>query len=132
AVLFPAVRRPSVGADSSATSRVFIAVDEQLDAAGVPPDPAHPVITDAPIWLPYTRGGTALALPHESPDSVLDLAHRFGATAVLTTDGSNPFAAALAGGGMDAVSFEPLDLIGTPVLSAEDPNNLRLWRIVCP
>jgi hypothetical protein len=132
AILFSTVLLPSFGADSSATSRVFVAVDEQLDAAGVPPDPAHPVITDAPIWLPYTRGGTALALPRESPGSVLDLAHRFGATAVLTTDGSNPFEAALAGGGMAAGCFEPVSLIGTPLLSAEDPNNLRLWRIVCP
>jgi hypothetical protein len=33
---------------------------------------------------------------------------------------------------MDAGCFEPVDLVGTPILSAEDPNHLKLWRIVCP
>src|SRR5262249_14783356 len=77
---------PSFGTGTAASSRSFVALDPRLDAVGVPADPAHPVVTDAPIWVPYSRGGTAVALPHESPASVLDLAHHFGAQAVVVTD----------------------------------------------
>jgi hypothetical protein len=123
AILFSAVLLPSFGADSRATAATFGRLDESLSATGIPADPASPVITDAPIWLPYVRGGTALALPRESPASVLDLAHRFGATSVVITDPAHPFPEELARGGMDAGCFEPVEL---PAAEA------HVYRIVCP
>jgi 4-amino-4-deoxy-L-arabinose transferase-like glycosyltransferase len=67
--------------------------ERQIAAAGAvvrqiePVDTATPVITDRPIWLSDSLGVPTLALPVESPASVLDLARTFGAAAVVVVDG---------------------------------------------
>ena len=133
ALLFSAVLLPSFGGGSVSSERRFVDVDQRLDRIGLTPDPGRPLITDAPIWLPYTHGGTALALPFESPTSVLDLAHRFGAPAVVLLSADNPFRAALAAGTDPAAHcFEDVTPPATPALGGEDADTLRVYRVVCP
>ena len=67
AILFSALLLPSFGAGSAVTRRQFVDLDTRLDEVGLTAAASRPLITDAPIWLPYTHGGTALALPYESP-----------------------------------------------------------------
>jgi dolichyl-phosphate-mannose-protein mannosyltransferase len=53
------------------------------------------VITDKPIWLNMTSGLPTLALPAQSPDVVLKLAHDQGATLVLVAEQRGLYPAAL-------------------------------------
>jgi hypothetical protein len=133
ALLFSIALLPAFGGGSAATARTFAALDRAMTAAGLPIAASGPVITDAPIWIPYVGGGTALALPFESPASVLDLARRFAAKAVVVVDPGHPFPASLAAGGSDAACFEPVPL-GTPSdpRDAEAIADARVFRIVCP
>jgi len=64
------------GADT--TRARFDALPAALDRAGVPLAANAPIITDDPIWLAESAHVTALALPEESPESVLALARHFG------------------------------------------------------
>jgi hypothetical protein len=132
ALLFSALLLPSFGEGSAATKREFVDLDSRLDALGVTADPAHPVITDYPIWLPYTRGGTALALPFEPPTSVLDLARRFGATTVVVLSAGHPFRSAIATGADGAECFSDVTPPPTPALGGDDADTLRVYRVVCP
>lgn len=136
ALLFSAVILPSFGAGSSSSARMFAALDRQLDAAGLGPASRFtrsPIITDAPIWLPYTHGGTAIALPFEPAASVIELARRFGANAVVVVSGEHPFGSTLAAAGPLAACFEPVDL-GVPSnpVDATAIAGVRVYRIVCP
>ena len=133
ALLFSIALLPVFGSGSVGTARTFTVLDRQMTAAGLPVAEIGPVITDAPIWLPYVGGGQGLALPFESPASVLDLARRFAATTVVQVDSGHPFAASIAAGGPDAACFEPVAL-GTPADSADAASiaDARVFRIVCP
>ena len=136
ALLFSTMILPTFGDGSVSTERTFAALDRQLTAARLvdPGDRSRaPIITDAPIWLPYAVGGSGLALPYESAASVLDLAHHFHATTIVVLSSGHPFGAALLAGGPDAACFAPLDLA-----TAADPADatalagVRAWRVVCP
>jgi len=56
------------------------------------------VITDKPIWLNMTTGLPTLALPAQSPDVVLKLAHDQGATLILVAEQRGPYPAAFRSG----------------------------------
>ena len=133
ALLFSAAFMPAFGSGSVATARQFAALDRQMTAAGLAIADLGPVITDAPIWVPYVGGGVGLALPYESPTSVVDLARHFGARTVVVVDGGHPFPARIAAGEPDAACFEPV-AIGSPVAPAEAAAiaDTRVYRIVCP
>jgi hypothetical protein len=130
-ILFSLVFLPAFGAGSAETARTFTDVRSRLATAGVTTDPGEPVITDFPIWLPYTRGGTALALPHEPASSVLDLARHFGAKTVAILEG---FALRdeIASGSADARCFEDVTPPATPALGGHSGDTLHVYRIVCP
>ncbi|HLO36604.1 MAG TPA: hypothetical protein VK194_10995 [Candidatus Deferrimicrobium sp.] len=133
ALLFSAVLLPSFGGGSVATERTFQALDRQMTAAGLPIADRGPVITDAPIWLPYVAGGTALALPHEPLASVADLARRFASTVVVVVSGDHPFPASVAAGGPDASCFAPVDIgVPTDPEAARALTGVRVYRVVCP
>jgi len=132
ALLFSAVILPSFGSQSETALRRFTALPARMAAAGLPLTGNGPVITDAPIWVPYSGGGTAIALPHESPASVLDLAHRFGAMTVVILDATHPFRAAIEAGGGAAACFRPVTLPSSLVLSADGGDQARAYRVVCP
>jgi DNA-binding NarL/FixJ family response regulator len=57
-------------------------------------DAGRPVVTDHPMWVNATFGGTAIALPRERPPAIVELARRFGAVAIVARD---PDAIALLG-----------------------------------
>jgi hypothetical protein len=134
ALLFSAIVLPSFGTGSVGTERTFEALKARLAEAGMGPatGATDPIITDAPIWLPYVVGGTGLALPFESPTSVLDLARHFHASIVVVVTGDHPFPGLVAAGGTDAACFEPVDM-GAPA----DPSvatalaHVHVYRIVC-
>jgi hypothetical protein len=82
-LLFCLVLLPSEGQSGRDTAARFAALPSALATAGAPLDHEGPVITDAPIWFAEETGHQALALPDESPTSVLDLAKHFGATLLV-------------------------------------------------
>ncbi len=133
ALLFSLALLPAFGEGSVGTERALVALDRELAAAGVPVDGDGPVITDAPIWLPYVGGGVGLALPYEDAASVLDLARHFGATTVVVVSVDHPFGASVAAGDPDAACFEPVRL-GSPPDAADATAiaGTRVYRIVCP
>jgi hypothetical protein len=133
ALLFSAILLPAFGAGSRDTERQFASIELRMTAAGL--DEPGPVITDAPIWLPYVAAEhgvrlRGLALPYESPSSVLDLAHTFGATVVVVTTSGHPFPAAVAAGGPDASCFKE-ESPGDPSAENFDPDT-HFYRVVCP
>jgi hypothetical protein len=133
ALLFSAMLLPSFGDGSAGTMRRLGDASARLGHIGLTADTPGPLITDAPIWLPYVRGGTALALPFESPSSVLDLAHRFHSPAVVLLSSDNPFRAAMSLGSDPATDcFEDVTPLSTPQLGGEDADTLRVYRVVCP
>ncbi len=68
-----------IGSLAADTQARYAALPGRLAAAGIPLSADAPVVTDFPIWLSYADGVPTLALPDESPASVLSLAQRFGA-----------------------------------------------------
>ncbi len=134
ALLFSIRIFPSFGSDSAATARQFEALDRQMAAAGLPLGTIGPVITDFPIWLGYTSEAEGLALPLESPASVLDLASHFPGTRTLILQGGNGlWPAVLDSGVPGSECFDEVD-IGRP----SDPRladalaGARVFRLVCP
>jgi hypothetical protein len=134
AMLFTVVLFPSFGGNSASVAARYEALTTQLAAAGAPLGADGPTITDFPIWLAMATDTRSLALPAESPASVLDLARTFGARSlVISSDDHGGWPAVLADGSMDSQCFAPV-AIGTPAdpASARALEGTRVWRIVCP
>jgi hypothetical protein len=134
AILFSAVLFPAFGGSSGAYEARFRAIDERMRAVGFPLGTDGPVITDFPIWLAATTDADALALPAESPASVVDLARTFGArTLIISGDDHGGWPAILDGGGPGADCFERFD-IGVPAdpAGARAIAKTRVYRIACP
>jgi hypothetical protein len=104
-----------------------------MATAGLPIDAIGPVITDAPIWLPYVGGGTGLALPFEPPESVVDLGRHFHASVVVVTNDEHPLQAFLEAGAPGSECFQSVD-IGRPAdpALARALDGTHVYRLVCP
>ena len=135
AALFAAVFLPAFGSGSRETADRYRALDQQLATVGMPLATLGPVITDFPIWLAMTSGGTALALPDEPPASVLDLARAFHGTRTLIVSGGEHrlWPAILDAGGPGTECFDEVRLAppADPVLAAA-VSGTRVFRLVCP
>lgn len=106
----------------SAIAAAFAQPGSALNLAAEP----GPVITDFPIWFAEATRHHTLALPNESPQSILDLARSFDPPArLLVVDASNDgiWPAAILSGSPGADCFVPIDL---PV------DGLLAFRIRCP
>jgi hypothetical protein len=134
-LLFTAVLLPVFGADGRLTAAKFAALRDVLVAHQPGGAAAGPVITDFPIWLAEETGYRALALPNESPESVLDLAARFPGTSLLVVDDDaegGRWPRILAQGGPGAECFERL-----PIAAPADPyasraiEDTRMYRVGC-
>jgi len=104
--------------------------------AGLPLDGTSPVITDNPIWLAEAARIPALALPEESPDSVLDLARHFGAKVLIVgSDPAREWPAILDRGGTAARCFQTVTLTdnsGAAPPKGSDLATFHVFLIVCP
>ena len=133
ALLFSVGFLPFFGGASQGTARQFEAIERQMAAAGMALGSQGPVITDYPIWLSYTSDANGLALPAESPESVLDLARTFGARTVILSVGNGVWPAVIDEGAAMSECFEET-AIGRP----SEPDlagaieDVRVFRVVCP
>jgi hypothetical protein len=130
----------------------YAALGARLTAAGLRPASAAPIIADFPIWTAWSLQVPTLGLPDESPASVLDLAHYFGAHVLVVTDTHGIWPGVLAAGGRGAGCFIPIDLgalsaapsapssvsaqpgVSAPPGSADAPDPLagtHAYRIAC-
>ena len=106
-----------------------------MERAGVPLADAGPVITDFPVWLAESQRVPALALPEESPASVLDLARRFGSHLLLLRTGDDREWPAILGTDAEyGRCFQEVPLAGSSVDDARplSAGRFRVYRIVCP
>jgi len=135
ALLFSAMLLPSFGSGSVGTERTFAALERTMIADGIGTDGRMnaPVITDYTIWLSYVTHGPAVALPFESPASVLDLADRFRARDVVVIGRDHPFPKRVAAGEPGAECFAPVDIrSGATPEDAPAIADVRVYRLVCP
>jgi len=112
----------------------YDALPSAMTRAGVPLTAADPVITSNPIWLAESARVRTLALPQESPESVLALAHRFGATILIVTDDGRPWPGVLRDRGSGASCFKEVvltDNSGTNVQAGSPLAGIHVFRIVC-
>ena len=75
---------------------------QQPEAQGAQPR----VITDKPIWLNMTSGLPTLALPAQSPEVVLKLAHDQGATLILVAEQRGGYPASFRSGALASCFVE--------------------------
>jgi two-component system sensor histidine kinase DegS len=134
--LFTVVLLGGFGSDGDAVRARYAALPDALRAAGAYPTGA--VITDAPIYLAEATGLRSLALPDESPDSVLSLARAFPGTSLVIVSADNegrwPEIAATDPTGVRC--FEPVELDATSPASVTGPEaplaDVLVYRITCP
>lgn len=132
-VLFSVALLPGVGNGSRATERTYEALAGSMAALGAPLDGTAPIIHDFPVWLAETARVPSLALPHEEPGDVLDLARRFGVRWVILSDpapGGWPSAADAADPATRCFEEVRLPLPADPA-KAEALAGTRAYRITC-
>lgn len=130
AVPFLAVTIAGIAGVSAGGEKRFSDLLQALDAAGLPIAANAPVIADFPIWVAETGRVPTLALPDESPESVLDLARTFGAKLLIvaTEPVHGRWPAVLYTGGPAAACFVPVPAATVPGADGET----RVYRIACP
>lgn len=133
-LLFSAALLPSVAQASRDTARTWESLRAELAADGLPMDANAPIIADFPIWAAESERVSALALPNESPTSVLDLARHFGAGLLVIAGGDRgAWPAVLGDGDPAAACFTEVTLQGPADDAAGDKSTkTRVWRIACP
>ena len=114
---------------------LYQALPAAMARAGLPLDTAGPIITNNPIWLAESARVPTLALPQESPDAVLALAHRFGVKMLVIREDGNEWPAILVDGGPAALCFQEIPLSGnsgSKVGEGSPLAEIHVFRIVCP
>jgi len=122
------------GGQAREIQRRYAALIPAMASAGLSVDPSVPVITDFPIWYAEGTGGRALALPDESPASILDLAKRFGAQLLVVTGTEHGrWPAVIDAGGPAVACFREVTL-PVPAVAADAAalNETRVFRLGCP
>jgi hypothetical protein len=134
-LLFTAVLLPSFGAASRETAQLYEELGTRMAAAGRPLDPsAGPVISNFPIWVAESQRISALGLPDEPPNDVLDLAAAFPGTRylVLTNASSTHWPADLLAGAPGAECFTPVALPAWRGAGADPLLGTTVFEIDCP
>ncbi len=119
----------TVASASGEIEQAYATLSRSSEAAGVPLTTGDPVISDSPIWLAESLRNPTLALPQESPRSVLDLARTFGARVLVVSvdDPAARWPGILAEGGPDAECFVPVP--AATVHGADGSERLRVYDI---
>lgn len=134
-VLFSVALLPAFGGQSSAVGNRYVALQDQLAAAGYPLDREGPVITDFPIWLAEATPARSLALPAETPADVLDLAAHFPGTRLLVISGTGhgawPSVLDRSGPGVECFREIHLGRPADPRLAGA-LDDTRAFELVCP
>ena len=114
----------------------YDALPAALAQAGLPLADNAPIITNNPIWLSESAHVSTLALPEESPEAVLTLAHRFGAKLlVITLDDSSQWPSILDEAGPGSACFRKVPIADNSGGTPEDGSALarvRVFRVICP
>jgi hypothetical protein len=127
----------SVGSVARLADETRLAYEElpaAMAAAGVPLDGSGPVITDNPIWLAESERITTLALPQESPTSVLALARRFGSRLLIIREGGDRWPSILGEGDPASVCFQEVTLTDNSGRKVEEGwplAQIHVFRIAC-
>jgi len=101
--------------DHRTIARLADSLPAELAAAGV--DSSAPIITDRPIWLSDATGRPTLALSDEPVDTLLALASRFGAGAVVVVEQRGDYPQILQTSG--STCFKPLSAAGAAVFAID-------------
>jgi hypothetical protein len=132
--LFSVALAPQVAVGARDSALTYAVLDRELGVPGGAFDGTAPVITDFPIWVAESERIRTLALPDESPSSVLDLARHFGARWLVLTGGQRgSWPAVLAGGDPAAACFVPVAIAApTDPAEAAAVRDAVVYRIDCP
>ncbi|HLA15831.1 MAG TPA: glycosyltransferase family 39 protein [Candidatus Limnocylindrales bacterium] len=127
---------PAFGEQSQEVGQRYAAIAAQFESIGQPVDELGPVITNFPIWWSEAYRTPALALPNESPTSIVDLASAFPGTRYLVLVGEEHgrWPAVLADPSTPGVEcFREVDLPApSKPADAEAVEDVRTWIIGCP
>jgi hypothetical protein len=123
---------PGFGNEARITELRLSALAIALDTMPLRGIASGPVVTDVPIWLAATAHVRTLALPNETPSSVLDLAEQFGAhLLVVDAQGGGRWPDILNGNDPAAACFRPLDLVPTGGDPQLELASTRAYAIGC-
>ena len=108
-----------------------------LDDVGLPLDAQGPVIANHPVWLAETSRIRTVALPDESPASVLRLSRQFGSKLLVIElpDEGRHWPDVLGDGSAAARCFSEVQLAGNSLVAPANRASLarfHVFRIVCP
>ena len=122
------------GSQSTEVAARYQALQAQMADVHQPLDPAAgPVISDSPIWLAYATGIDTLALPDESPTSVVDLATHFPGTHYLViSDEHGSWPAVLSSAEADVSCFHEVALgVPSDATAAAALKGTQVFEIGC-
>jgi hypothetical protein len=127
----------SLDKQSNTIQARYDALPAAMERAGLPLADNGPIITDNPIWLAETSHVTSLALPEESPDAVLALAHHFGSRLVVIVgiDKNREWPDVLNAGNSGSQCFREVhltDISGSAPEESSPLARIHVFRIVCP
>jgi len=127
----------TVARNASDTETHYRDLATALAQAGYPLDREQPVIANFPVWLSESAGVTAIALPDESPASVLSLARQFHAALVVVElpDEGRHWPGVLDDGSAAAQCFSAVKFADNSHGAASIRASLtrfHVFRIVCP
>lgn len=133
-LLMTLVVLPAYGVSSRDVALRYSTLAAQFEAIGEPLDTRGPVITNYPIFLAEAERVDSLALPAESPESVLDLAAAFPGTRTLIVTGDwGRWPAILDADEPGAECFHELELPDPDdPAAAESVADTRVFDIACP
>ncbi len=112
-------------------------LDTALTRAGAPLNDSGPVIANFPVWIAESTGASSIALPDESPATVLGLARWFSSTLVVVDLNADErrWPGILKEDSAAASCFAEVKLTDNYGMSPPSGSSLsrfRVFRIVCP
>jgi hypothetical protein len=134
AVAFSLALLPSFALQAEQVQSRYAALSQAMTASGsLRLD--GPVISDFPIWFAVAERWPAVALPDESPESVLSLARAFPGTRylVISSPGHGRWPQVLTGPDPLVACFRPVPIATAPSRTGPDPlRDTLVFELICP